>query len=132
MNLKEKYTAKFLVLIAGIIIFAHTVFPHHHHFDTIESHPDNLECGTTKTDKQSDNPETHCHALNIVVLEKTSNNVVKPSLVSHIQFNLFNIETKLDLVFFTNDFINISCFNFSLQKQLFLTTHSLRGPPASA
>lgn len=131
MKLKENHTAKFLILIAGIIIFAHTVVPHHHHFDTIEAHPDNSECKTSNSDRHGENPETHCHALNIIVSEKLSYAVVKSSLVTQLHFDLFNIETKLDIALNINDVIHVIYFGFSPYKQIFLSNHSLRAPPAT-
>lgn len=131
MKLKENHTAKFLILIAGIIIFAHAVIPHHHHFDNIEAHPDNSECKTSNSDRHGENPETHCHALNIIVSEKSSHVVVKSSPASQLHFDLFNIATKPNIALNNNGEIHTVYFGFSPYKQIFLTNHSLRAPPAT-
>ena len=130
MNLKEKQIGKFLVLIAGIIIFAHAVVPHNHHFYTSDTYSENLECNTTKSDKHGENPETHCHALNIIVSEKSSNVAVNSSLISQLHFDLFDIETNPSLVLNINEIINTTYIEFSPPKSLFLTNLLLRAPPA--
>jgi hypothetical protein len=131
LKLKGKHTSKFLILIAGLIICAHAVIPHHHHFDSIEAHPENLECETTNSDSHNENPDTHCHALNIVVSEKPSNIAVNSSLVSQLHFDLFSIEAKPDLALSFNGGTKVFYFGFSPYKQIFLTNHSLRAPPAT-
>ena len=131
MKLNGKHTSKFLILIAGLIIFAHAVIPHHHHFDSIEAHPENLKCETTNSDRHNENPDTHCHAFNIIVSEKSSDIVVISSTVSHLHFDLFSIEIKPDIALNINDVTNNIHLGFSLLKQKFLTNHSLRAPPGN-
>tara|TARA_R110001583_G_scaffold10417_12_gene47977 strand:- start:37064 stop:37462 length:399 start_codon:yes stop_codon:yes gene_type:complete len=132
LKLKGKHISKFLILIAGLIIFAHAVIPHHHHFDSIDAHSENSECKTSNSDMHSENPETHCHAFNITVSEKQSDIVVNSATVSHLHFDLFSIEIKPDIALNINDITNNIHLGFSLLKQKFLTNHSLRAPPATA
>ena len=129
MSLLEKHTGKFLVLIAGIIIFAHAVVPHHHHFDSVESHSESSECKTSKSEKHGENHETHCHALNIVVSEKSGDVDVKLPLVTQLHFDLFRSESKSDIALNVDEVIGIIYFCFSPPKQIFLTNYSLRAPP---
>jgi hypothetical protein len=131
LKLNGKHTSKFLILIAGLIIFAHAVIPHHHHFDSIEAHPENLKCETTNSDRHNENPDTHCHAFNIIVSEKSSDIVVISSTVSHLHFDLFNIGIKPDIALYINDVRTTIYFGFSPPKPIFLSTHSLRAPPAT-
>lgn len=127
----EKYTGRLLVLIAGIIIFAHAVVPHHHHFDSIDAHSENSECETSNSERHGEKPKTHCHAFNIIVSEKSNNVFVKLSLASQLHFDLFNIETKPTIALNINSVIHTIYFGFSPLKQIFLTNHSLRAPPAT-
>lgn len=131
MKFKGKHTSKFLILIAGIIIFAHAVVPHHHHFDTIHAHPEHLECETSNSDSHNENPDTHCHALNIIVSEKSSNSALNSSFVSQLHFDLFSSETKPEIAFNFNGGTKFVYLGFSPPKQIFLTNHSLRAPPAT-
>jgi len=131
LSLLEKHTGKFLVLIAGIIIFAHAVVPHHHHFDSINSHSQNSHCETSNPEKHGDNPETHCHALNIVVSEKPGNLTVAALIVSQPAIDLSITQTKPDLELTRNSLILPIPFGFSPPEQIFLTNHSLRAPPAT-
>ena len=131
MSLKEKYNGTFLILIAGIIIFAHAVIPHHHHFDSVETHPENLECENTRPDKHNENPDTHCHALNLIISEKANDLVVNTPAESNFHFDLFCVESNYELTVRIDPFK--TCFFLSAQqKQIFLTSRSLRAPPATA
>ncbi len=58
-----------LMLLAGLIILFQAIIPHHLHFDSIESHPENLECETTNTNSHNENPDMHCHAFNLIFSE---------------------------------------------------------------
>lgn len=131
MILKGKHTSKFLILIAGIIIFAHAVVPHHHHFDSIEAHADNLECENTRHDKHNENPDTHCHAFNLIISEKANDLVVNTPSVSNFHFDLFCAESIHELIV-SDDAPFKSCFFVAAQqKQIFLTSRLLRAPPAT-
>jgi len=131
LTLKGKHTSKLLILIAGIIIFAHAVIPHHHHFDSIEAHPENLECENTIPDKHNENPDTHCHAFNLIVSEKAIDIVVNSPTESNFHFDLFCIETNPEITVKINDSFKTCYFVFTPQKKIFLTSHSLRAPPAT-
>lgn len=127
----EKHTGKFLVLITGIIIFAHSVIPHQHYFDSIEAYSGNAECNTTNSTRQGKNPEKHCHALNIVISEESSKIAVKSSLLSQVHFDLCNTDREPETALNTNNAINVIYVGFSPPKQLFLTNPSLRAPPTT-
>jgi hypothetical protein len=132
LTLKGKHTSKWLILIAGIIIFAHAIIPHHHHFDSIESHPENLECENTIPDKHNENPDKHCHAFNLIISEKEIDIVVNSPIESDFYFDLFCIETNPEITVKINDLFKTCYFVFTPQKKIFLTSHSLRAPPVTA
>lgn len=127
----EKHTGKFLVLITGIIIFAHSVIPHHHYFDSLEAYSENSECNTSNPTRHGKNPEKHCHALNIVISEESSNIAVKSSLLSQVHFDLFNIDREPETALNSNNTINVIYVGFSPPKQIFLSNPSLRAPPTT-
>ncbi len=131
MSLKEKYNGTFLILITGIIIFAHAVVPHHHHFDSVEAHPENLECENTNPTKHNENPDTHCHAFNLIISEIGNDLILLSSPASNFNLDLFGINTNIELASKLNVVNYTHCFIFFPQKQIFLTNHSLRAPPAT-
>jgi hypothetical protein len=130
--IKGKHTSKFLILIAGIIIFAHAVVPHHHHFDSIETHPENIDCENTRTDNHNENPDTHCYAFNLIISEKANDLVVNTPAESNFHFDLFCVESNYELTVRVDDPFKSCFFVLAQQKQIFLTSRSLRAPPATA
>lgn len=127
----EKHSGKFFVLIAGLIIFAHAVIPHHHHFDSIDSHAEKTVCETSNSEKHNDNPKTHCHALNIVVTEKAGNSTIATALLQ-LGFDFYIPPNSRNLEFVRNSLIQPISFICSLPEQIFLTSRSLRAPPVTA
>ncbi len=131
MILMEKHTSKFLILIAGIMILSHAVIPHHHHFDTVEDHPENIECKTSNTDSPNEKPDSHCHAFNLIISEKGSDLGIHSAPLSNFNLDLFGISTDFDFVSKLNEVNFTHCFIFSPHKLIFLTNHSSRAPPAT-
>ena len=131
MILKGKHRSKFFILIAGIIIFAHAVVPHHHHFDSVEAHPENLECENTRHDKHNENPDTHCHAFNLIISEKANDLVVNTPAESNFHFDLFFAESNPESTVKVDDTSKTCFFVPAQHKQIFLTSRSLRAPPAT-
>ncbi len=132
MSLLDKHRGKFFVLIAGIIIFAHAVIPHHHHFDSIESHWDSSANNTPSADSHEENPETHCHAFNMVVVEKSNDIAVQISLLTQPHFDLFNSGQNECLVVNLPNTILVNSFCFPKTKAIYLIKNPQRGPPTIA
>ncbi|HPE77400.1 MAG TPA: hypothetical protein P5210_13640 [Draconibacterium sp.] len=132
MALKGIHTGSFFNLIAGLIIFAHAVVPHHHHFDTIDSHPEHLECENTKPDKHDENPDSHCHAFNVFISEKAGNLPADSPAQTNYCFDHFYNESSQNIKVNVNTCFKICYFETSLQKQLFQASRPLRAPPAIA
>ncbi len=132
MGLLENHKGKFFVLIAGIIILAHTVIPHHHHFDSIESHWDSSCNKTSNSDTHEGNPETHCHAFNIVVVEKSNDILVKIVLLTQPHFDLFNSDQNKYLVVNLPNTILVNSFCYPKTKAIYLIKNPQRGPPTIA
>ncbi|MCD6366444.1 MAG: hypothetical protein J7L46_02775 [Bacteroidales bacterium] len=118
-----------LVLLAGLIILLHATIPHHHHYDVIEAHLENLECKTSNTDSHNENPDTHCHAFNIIISENGSDLTLDFAPALNFNLDLFNINTNFDFASKLNEVYYAHCFRFFPHKQIFLTNHSLRAPP---
>lgn len=132
MNLKAQHIGRLFTLLAGLIILAHAVVPHHHHFEISHSSEDESACETPVQAQNTEKPDTHCHAFNILVSEKTSTTSLNQSLS-----DLFNFFTAGNIVqsvippvkdITTTIFGNHAIFI----KQFFFTAHSLRGPPEIA
>ena len=118
-----------LMLLAGLIILFHAIIPHHHHFDSIESHPENLECETTNTNSHNENPDMHCHAFNLIFSENGSDLIVHSTPATNLTFDLFDINTEFDFASRLNEIIYTHCYIYFSHKQIFLTNHLLRAPP---
>ncbi len=116
--------------MVGIVLLTHAVVPHHHHFDTVESHSEYLGGKTSQSDKHDENPETHCHAFNIVVIQKSlgENATVAQAVKPH--FDLYSSEINTYGTS-SNKHVNQSNhFELSAPKRIFFINHSLRAPPA--
>jgi hypothetical protein len=120
-----------MILIAGLIIFAHAVIPHHHHFDSRETLPENLECETANTDRHNENPDTHCHAFNLIISERGDDLTIHSATASNFNIDLFYFNADFDFASKLNEVNHTHCFIFSPHKQIFLTNISLRAPPAT-
>lgn len=132
MSLKEKYNGTFLILITGIIIFAHAVIPHHHHYDSVEAHSEKLECENTRLDKHNENQDTHCHAFNLIISEKANDIVVNSPATFISHFDLFSFDKDFHIASKINDVIYPPFVSSLTQKQIFLSSRSLRAPPVTA
>ena len=72
--------------MAGLIILAHTVVPHHHHFEISHSSEEESACEVPVHGQNQEKPDTHCHAFNILVSERTSTISLNKSLSDHLSF----------------------------------------------
>lgn len=120
-----------ILLLAGLTILLHATIPHHHHFDSIEAHTENLECKTTNSDSHNENPDTHCHAFNLIFSENGSDLTILSAPASNYILDLFSINAAFDFASKLNEANRTPCFIFFPYKQIFLTNHSLRAPPAT-
>jgi len=65
MQQRTKNITLLFIWLTGLMFFAHSIIPHHHHFDSIFDHQP-----TGQTDQhQEDNP-LHCHAFNDLAVDK--------------------------------------------------------------
>ncbi|MFY9153790.1 MAG: hypothetical protein WAO52_17355 [Prolixibacteraceae bacterium] len=131
MNSERKNIRIVLILLAGLVIFLHSLIPHHHHSDSYSDH-NYSDFGTTQTSgESSDKAVTHCHAFNNIVTEKFDTKTFDTK--TETNFNLFFVsifgtEQVNNKVEPTTFFIQ----NIVLLKQYFYTELSFRGPPTLA
>lgn len=132
MILKGKHTSKFLILIAGIIIFAHAVVPHHHHFEITHSTEQGSTCEAPVQGQNPDVPAPHCHAFNVLVSENTITTSLNHSLSDHFNFDTAGIIVQIETPSAKDITTTIFYKHADFIKQFFFTAHSLRAPPAIA
>ena len=130
MKLFNVHICKIQVLLAGLLVFVHAVIPHHHHFDSPDSHIIHLECSGTITGKQDKNPDLHCHAFNIAIVERSVSIASKLSQQFRQHFDLFGNTTNEYSVFDLCTSVLIYHLNISNTKSLYLCNNFWRGPPA--
>jgi len=70
VNVSRKNIKILIVWLAGLMITAHEIVPHHHHYDSIYSHEEYDPCnsGRDQQEKQEDGSE-HCHAFNESIVD---------------------------------------------------------------
>ncbi len=129
MNLKGQHTGSFFTFLAGLIILAHSVVPHHHHFEITHVSKEESACETPAQEQNPEKTDSHCHALNVLVSEKTSTTSLN-QLSDHFNFfpagSIVQIEIPPVIDITTTIVDNHAIFI----KQLFFTAHTFRGPPA--
>jgi hypothetical protein len=132
VNLKGQHIGRIFTFLAGLIILAHTVVQHHHHFEITHSSEEESANETPVQGQNPEKPDSHCHAFNVLVSEKTSTSSLNNSLSDHFNFPLAGIIVQIEIPPVT-DITTTICGNHSIFiKQFFFTAHSLRGPPVNA
>lgn len=132
MNSKGQHIGRVLTFLAGLIILVHAVLPHHHHFELTHSSAQESTCERTAQDKNTETPDSHCNAFNILVSGKTTNSSLNNSLSDYFSFCLPGIIANIEIPPVTNVTTLIFDHQVIFLKQFFFTTQLLRGPPAKA
>jgi len=126
---KIRHTARLFPFIAGLIILAHTVVPHHHHFDFLFSHQDIEQCDRADQNNNSEIPDTHCHAFNLLVVDKDHGHAKIHSLPVDLHADFFllpaSTNTIVEAINIPTTFLHI----FTFKEQYYSSCLSLRGPP---
>lgn len=132
MNLKGQHIGRIFTFLAGLIILAHAVVPHHHHFELTHSSEQESTCEIPTQEKNSKAHDAHCHTLNILVSEKTSTTSLNQFISDHFNFDIAGIIVQVEIPP-VKDIITTIFGNHALFiKQFFFTGLSLRGPPVNA
>ncbi|MEZ5107256.1 hypothetical protein [Mangrovibacterium marinum] len=131
MNLKGQHTGSFFTFLAGLIILAHTVVPHHHHSEITHSSKEESACETPAQGQNPEKTDSHCHAFNVLVSEKTSTTSLN-QLSDHFNFFPAGIIVQSEIPPVKDITTTIFGNHAIFIKQFFYTAHSLRAPPAIA
>ena len=130
--MKGQYIGRLFIFLAGLIILAHAVVPHHHHFELTHSSGQDSTCESSAQKKNNENTDSHCHAFNLLVSEKTTNSSLNNSLSEYFSFYLPGIIATIEIppvkYLITTFFGHQAIF----LKQFFITAQSLRAPPVIA
>lgn len=132
MNLKRQHIGGLFAFLAGMIILAHAVVPHHHHFEFTHLSEQESTCESPDQENGNEAPISHCHVFNILVSEKTTNISVKQSLSENFNSYLAGSNANVEILPVKNVTETIFDHQFIFLKQFFFTAHSLRAPPATA
>jgi len=126
---KIRHTARLFPFIAGIIILAHTVVPHHHHFDFLFSHQNIEACEKADLGRTGEIPDSHCHAFNLLVVDKNHEHAEIQSLPVDLHADFFllrsSTNTIVEAINIPTTFLHI----FTFKEQYYSSCLSLRGPP---
>ncbi|MFC0876194.1 hypothetical protein ACE01N_06350 [Saccharicrinis sp. FJH2] len=129
MNRFKKYIGLLFILLSGILISAHELIPHHHHFDSVYSHTSESPFKNIDDNQHSDHEDssTHCHAFNDSFVDRILTaryNFVQPEFVF---IALINTETEIQ-----PDICRTNIFAFNpvdFKQHNFPDSDPLRGPP---
>lgn len=132
MNLKKQHIGRLFTFLACLIILAHVAVPHHHHFELTHSSVQGPTCESSAQDKNTETPDSHCYAFNILVSGKTTNFSLNNSLSDYSSFYLPGIIASIETPPVKNLIVKVFDFQVIFLKQFFFTAHSLRGPPLYA
>ena len=132
MNLKGQHIGRIFIFLAGLIILAHAVVPHHHHFELTHSSVQESNCESSSQDNNTETPDSHCHAFNILASGKSTISSLNISLSEHFSFYLAGIIVNIETSPVQNLITTFFGYQSSFKKQFFITAQSLRAPPVIA
>lgn len=132
MNLSVHYIARLFTFLAGLIILAHAVVAHHHHFELSHSPEQESGCESIPQEENTKNPDSHCHAFNILVSGNATNFSLKNSLAEYFNFYLTGVNANIEIQLVKKVTTTLFGKQTIFIKQYFVTSQSLRGPPAYA
>ena len=117
-----------VVLLAGLVILSHSLIPHHHHYNSCFNDNYGAQGEIPCNDESSDKADTHCHAFNTILSEKSDSTYFGNKAVWH--FFLFFVpvpETQ-----YVASLIELPAFIIPYIvsfKNYFSSGLSFRGPP---
>ena len=106
MKREFKNIISFFLLITGLVIFSHSIIPHDHHYDVM-----NTTHHEHHNDENSGSEPIHCHYFNEIIFDKTilsfNNQILKqiPTNFALIFDNKFSLDNNLSpkTLFFKKD-----------------------------
>ena len=80
MQIGVSHIKIFFLWVTALVIMSHSVTPHQHHFDSV------IECNheVNQAINNTDSSPLHCHAFNILFIEKTEVSADKISIVDNV------------------------------------------------
>jgi hypothetical protein len=132
VNLKGQHIGGLFSFLAGLVVLAHAVVPHHHNFELTHSSDQESSCEIPLQGNSSETPDSHCHALNILASEKSTNTSLNHSLSDYFIFYPDGINSNIELPPVNNLTETIFDHQVNFLKQFFFSAHSLRAPPVYA
>lgn len=88
-----KNTTLFFILIAGLVIFLHSLIPHNHHYNLADDLADEQQ-------NDEDSVPIHCHFLDYVTVDQTTQKTVIQKVVQQpvlfVVLSSFNFKEKLN------------------------------------
>ena len=66
MQQRTKKITLLFIWLTGLMFFAHSIIPHHHHFDSVFEHHQ----ATGQAGQHSEDNPVHCHAFNDLAVDK--------------------------------------------------------------
>lgn len=130
VNLKGQHLGWFLTFLAGLTILAHAVVPHHHHFEITHSPGQESTCETHAPEKIPEDPDSHCHAFNILISERVTNSSFNKSLSEYFSFYITGINANIEIPPVKNFTVIIFGHRPFFLKQFHSTAQPLRAPPS--
>ena len=131
MKIRKEHIGALIAFLAGFILTAHEIIPHHHHFDTFFDHVgQQSECQTGNPEQDHpEDPDRHCHAFNDLIVDwvKHYKIAVKPLIASTDQ--MFAETPEVDLQ--QNTFSRFFAIYCNIPAPLYFVFHEvpLRAPP---
>lgn len=132
MNIKGQHIGSLFNFFAGLIILAHAVVPHHHHFELTHSSVQESTCENPAQEKNNEDPVNHCHAFNILVSETITNTSLNQSLSELPDFYLAEINAHNEILPVKEGTTIYYGFQANFIQQILFTALLLRAPPATA
>lgn len=127
VKINKTHISYFFLILTGLVMFAHAIVPHQHHFELYSTPSDNHSKHSTPIN-QEEQPDTYCHALNILTTARTETQAVNvTSLLKDIDFP-YTIE---DVEYPIFEYLTVFRLdkNPKQAKQIFINARSLRAPP---
>lgn len=133
MNIKGQHIGNFLTFLAGLIILAHAVVPHHHHSQITHSPEEESICESPVQEKQtSERNDSHCHAFNVLVADYSVSTSLNQSNSDYFNFYATGIVVQIEIPPAKDITKTIVGIHAILTTQFFFSDYALRGPPAIA
>lgn len=133
MSIIRKNIKILIVWLAGLIITAHGIVPHHHHFDSIYSHAEYDPCtpGDDHEEKKEEDGSQHCHAFNESIVDWVDYSKINFHPVTQLQ-DVILISPEILERFNTSYFEYHSTYDISPFSHFIFYESPLRAPPALA